>query len=217
MRRFCKKRCNHFQSKPSKNFSWIGSFTDEDLNKAFYNAIRISNQDYSCQVIYTVGDTVLFNSLSQIPFIAEIDSFYEEKSSGKKYVVAKWFYRVSDIKAYSKQLLDNISNIISSKYDVFLCDSLLDPNSLDSILRPCHVIYHTPPTDNLYDEHEEDINAIIKNIRKRDTFICRYRFDPHSGKVLPLCEDELGRLRVKKSSNILMGAISSINQGEFIK
>ena len=189
-----KKHKSQTSTTSIKSYSWISSNTHEDQFKAYYNSIKVINHDNNTHTIYAKGDTILFHSQTCVPYIAYIESLYEEKSSSKKYIITKWFYRVKDIKeSTSKQYI--LNNNISTKYDIFLCDSILDHNHIESILRPCTVLFSPISTSSTSDNSEDIVNNILlQNKEIKDIFICKYRYLPDTYQITPFTSDEVERL-----------------------
>ena len=203
-----------------KSYSWISSNTHEDQFKAYYNSIKVINHDNNTHTIYTKGDTILFHSQTCVPYIAYIESLYEEKSSSKKYIITKWFYRVKDIKETTLKLYILNSNI-STKYDIFLCDSILDHNHIEAILRPCTVLFLSPiSTSSTNNDNSEDIvnNILLQNKEIKDVFICKYRYHPDTYQITPFNSEEIDRLNNRhvysNSSSSRQSSPGSANKGK---
>lgn len=148
-------------------FTWSSPIIREDKQNVYYDAILIRISDDREYKIF-VGDTVLFQSDDTVPFIGAVDQLFEIKSTGRKCVRARWFFRQSDVKLAMPTALDAIPKIVKS--EVFY-SNYLDINEIQSILRPCGMIFVLT---------SEDPNLLVDRGSK-DTFLCRYKFDAKTG------------------------------------
>lgn len=181
-----------------KRYNWIGKFIREEKNKAFYQSLKISEKNKEA-IIYTVGDTVYFQSSSSLPYIAEIDSFYEDKASGAMHVNAKWYYRSQDILNLSPKALSGIS--YHQHHDIFLSETK-DENDVQSILQHVVILFSFGDDQSLID---------AGGLSKKDIFLCRYRFMTMMLKVVKLKAGEVSALVAKASNK----SVESSKIGEF--
>lgn len=168
--------------KSNKLYEWEGKLLRDDKHKVFYNAIQI--REGKKINIYNIGDIVYFQSSSSVPYIAEIDSFYEDKSTGLKHVTAKWFYRVRDAQEISATAFGTLDKNIH--YDI-LCSDGKDDNDVQSILQHCQVIFC------------EDIKSSVADLiqGRKDTFICRYKIIPSQKRIEKLKAKEVAALKAR--------------------
>ena len=161
----------------NRKYSWIGSFIREESSKAFYKSVKIIDKSNLSEVIYSVGDIVYFQSETSLPYIAEIESLYESKSSGKKHVNAKWYYRNKDVKDLAPSALDNIK---SKRYTEVYFSDMKDENDVRSILKRITVFFYIADED---DDKIENVFSFANRNELKDTFFCRCQFDTKLLKV----------------------------------
>jgi hypothetical protein len=166
-------------SDQGKSSRWIGRSIREDKQKTFYDSVRIIEDDSS--QIYRVGETVYFQSTGALPFIAQIDSLYEEKASGNKFVNAKWFYRSQDVKSLDSKVLEKIQH--NTRVDIFLSDDK-DENDVLSIIKHCKILFFSG-----------DDSSWTKHQHEKDTFLCRHRFITAGLKIVKLKTQEVATLQ----------------------
>ena len=153
----------------AEEYKWTGPSIHEDKSNVYYQAIYVSTKHGT--FTFNVGDTVYFHAdVNQPPFIGEIQKLYQKKTTNVQYVEPRWFYRPQDVrKLGSRSLLNRITNDVSK--DVFFSTDG-DENRVQSLLRPCEVIYYT---DDDVEKNEIELATLSK-----DTFICRYIFKSKS-------------------------------------
>ncbi len=135
----------------------------------YFKSLEVVSPEFETS-IFNVGDSVFFHSDGPSPYVADIESFYENTVTGSKFVQARWFYRAADILALSPRALDDIN--YDNKIELFYSNDL-DENLVCSILRPCVIV--------LMNSDEEA--PFGPRSAPRDAFYCRYRFLLKSGKV----------------------------------
>jgi hypothetical protein len=150
-------------------FTWVGSSLRDDKANVYYSALTITKKNVGNNKsrTYKVGDHVYFRSdTATKPYIAEIENFYEAKSSREKYVTARWFYRASDVLGLSSDILNEIK--YDPKNEVFY-SAYTDINLVWSIHRPCTVVI-VPAGETL--------SSLRSNFPPvgGDVYICRYEF-----------------------------------------
>ena len=178
-----------------RQYRWIGSFVSEDKNRAYYDSVKISDRlnSYNSE-IFSVGEIVYFQSDTSLPYIAEIESLYENKSTGTKHVNAKWYYRTQDVKALAPQALDNVNY---KRYSELFLSDMKDENDVQSILKHVNVLFFES-------DQEETINSIFSAsnaIKLKDSFFCRHRFDTNALKLVKLKASEVSMLQEKYKQN----------------
>jgi len=169
-------------------YDWIGKFIREEKNKAYYQSLKVSGKNQE-SIIYHIGDTVYFQSENSLPYIAEIDSFYEDKVTKSKHVMAKWYYRSQDIIILSPKALSSIH--YHQHQDIFLSETK-DDNDVQSILKHVIILFSYGDDQPLIDADGFD---------KKDIFLCRYRFMTMMLKVVKLKAGEVSALIAKANSS----------------
>ena len=178
---------------PAKKYTWIGEALKEDKTAVYYGALDVQFPP-SHSFIIQLGDSVLFHSNSEVPFIGLIDELYESKHNNRKYVKATWFFRPNDAKIYLPHSLDKLE---IHKNEVFT-STYHDINDTDSILQPCNI---------LYGNIEEATSPASRNISAKDTFYCRYKFDATKG-ILPISKTDL--LALNKGKELRANFLESL-------
>ena len=177
--------------------AWVGSFIREENNKAYYNCVKITDTSKSKSSKYSVGDIVYFESGRSLPFIAEINSLYECKTSGEKKVIAKWYYRAKDVKELAWNALDDLK---PKRYTELYYSEMKDENDVWSILKHISVLFF-----NAGDvEDEKLIESIFSSSNKletKDTFFCRYLFDTTNRRVEKVKGSKILSLRDQHKQN----------------
>lgn len=165
-----------------RKYNWVGSFIRDDKTKAYYNSIRITDKVTGSN-LYKIGDIVYFKSDTSQPYIAEIDSLYEIKSTGKKHVMARWYYRTQDIRDLAPKALDHVAH---KRYSEVFHSEMKDENDVLSILSHLKVLF--------FHFDDEEIANVTAG-QSEDTFICRYKFCTTSFKVNKLKPSEISSMQ----------------------
>lgn len=173
-----------------KKYNWFGKFIKEEKNQAYYQTLQITEKNKD-PIFYNIGDTVYFQSSSSLPYIAEIDSFFENKLDGTMHVTAKWYYRSQDVTPLSPKALSSIEH--HPNHDIFLSEAK-DGNDVQSILKHVIILFS-------YGDDKELIDA--GGLDKNDLFLCRYRFMPTLFKVAKLKAGEVSSLIAKAAAKTI--------------
>lgn len=142
-------------------YSWVGPPVDEDKDSVYYNGVRLESKTAE-NFCLSVGESAYFHSDGPLPYVGDIESFYERKDSKRFFVKARWYYRISDVRAVAPKALEGI--VTEGKIELFSSNDC-DENLVVSILRPCLVIKMSIG---------DEIPFTCRG--SRDMFICRYKF-----------------------------------------
>jgi len=137
-------------------FSWVGDVVSHHDGLKYFNSLHIDYSKTSGTDIH-VGDHIFMESESSEPYIAMVQSLYED-AKNEKWVQCKWYYRQGDVpKSY-------MSRLSALREDDIFMSKFSDANVVESIIGLCNVKIF--------------VNGEGVNVRKeKNTFICRYLYD----------------------------------------
>lgn len=169
------KKKNSTKSNKSSNeiMKWIGPSYKEDRANKYYKEVRICNGSETFDV--KKGETVLFFSNNETPYIGIVENLFENKSTNTKHVKALWFFRAADV----KEAMSSALNDITPQHNEIFISSTYDINGIHTILRPCVVVFVSTETD-----------WPITQRTVKDTYCCRYKFVSKRG-LVPLTSSEI--------------------------